>query len=231
VHVAVAANFMEPARAIARQFEQQTGCKVVLSFGSTGQLYAQIKNGAPYAVFLAADSARPELLERDGPGVAGTRVTYAVGKLVLWSPRAGFVDANGQVLAGGGFSHLAIANPDLAPYGAAAREVLMHLGLWERLQDRIVRGENIGQAFQYVRTGNAELGLVALSQIQRPGEPADGSQWLPPQSMYTPIDQQAVLVKDEPAGRKLLEFLRGEQARAIIRSYGYDTPTQPDARK
>jgi molybdate transport system substrate-binding protein len=222
VHAAVAANFTATMKKIALRYERDTGNKLLLSFGSTGSLYAQISNGAPYDVFLAADSRRPKLLEAGGMAVPGSRFSYAVGRLVLWSPRAGVVDSKGRVLAHGDFTRLAIANPRTAPYGAAARQVLQHLKLWATLQPRIVRGENIAQAYQFVATGNAQLGFVALSQAIGRG----GSRWDIPQAMYTPIRQQAVLLKrgaDNPAARALMAYLKGKPARSIIHSYGYGT--------
>jgi len=223
VRVAVASNFAEPARAIAEGFEQASGHAVALSFGSTGKLYAQIRNGAPFQVFLAADVERPRLLEEQGVALPGSRFAYAMGHLVLWSPMPGYVDPAGKVLAAGDFRHLAIANPKLAPYGRAAREVLKHLGLWEVLQARLVRGDNIGQTFQFVQSGNAELGLVAWSQVRRSGQPPFGSWWDVPRAFYSPIEQQAVLLADDAAARAFLTYLRGAEARAIIRSYGYGT--------
>lgn len=224
IRVAVASNFTAPIREIAARFEKSSGCRVTLAFGSTGKHYAQIVNGAPFDVFFAADAERPRRLEVEGVAVAGSRFTYAVGRLALWSPAEGFVDPEGKVLAAGGYDHLAIANPRLAPYGAAAQEVLEALGLWEELQGRLVRGENISQAHQFVSSGSAALGFVALSQVRPPGEPAAGSCWLIPPSLYRPIEQQAVLLNDMPAARAFLDFVRGGEAREIIRSYGYDIP-------
>lgn len=224
IRVAVASNFTDAARSISRLFETNTGHKVVLAFGSTGKHYAQIKNGAPFDVFLAADVHRPELLEKEGVAIAGSRFTYAVGKLVLWSPINGYVDPDGQVLQRMNFRFLAIANPRLAPYGVAAREVLQARGVWDSLTGRIVRGENIGQAFQFVYSGNAELGLIAYSQVQRPGLPPEGSIWVVPQALYHPVEQQAVLLKDRKAARTFLSFVQSDTALQIIHDYGYDTP-------
>ena len=221
VLVAVASNFTGTIKAVAEAFEQETGHEVVLSFGSTGKHYAQIRHGAPFHAFFAADVKHPRLLEADGEAVAGTRFTYAIGRLVLWSPEPARVDENGDVLADGDFEHLAIANPRLAPYGAAARQVLEARGLWQRLQPRLVRGENIGQAYQYVQSGAAELGFVAYSQIRDPTAPMPGSAWVVPEALYTPIAQQAVLLEDTPAARAFLEFVRGERARRIIEAHGY----------
>jgi len=154
----------------------------------------------------------------------GSRFTYAVGKLLLWSPGKGYVDANGDLLARGGFRHLAIANPDLAPYGRAARQVLQARGLWKILQRRLVRGENIGQAFQFVKSGNAECGFVAFSQLKQPGQPIRGSYWDVPQVLYTPIEQQAVILNDRQAVHALVSFVRSIHGMKLIREYGYDTP-------
>jgi molybdate transport system substrate-binding protein len=223
--VAVATNFAAPMQAIVARFAETTGNKVVPVFGSTGKHYAQIKNGAPFAAFLAADTERPALLEKERVAVADSRFTYAVGRLVLWSPREGYVDPGGQVLTDGDYRHLAIANPVVAPYGRAAQEVLAARGLWEGLQrGRLVRGEDIGQTFQFVRSGNVELGFVAYSQVKRPGHPPEGSWWVVPQALYRPIEQQAVQLEDDATARAFLAFLRGDKARAIIADYGYALP-------
>lgn len=224
VRVAVAANFTATMKQIATAFTRDTGNKVLLSFGSTGSLYAQIRNGAPYDVFLAADARRPQLLEQAGLAVPGSRFSYAIGRLVLWSARPDLIDARGEVLERGDFARLAIANPRTAPYGAAAKQVLEQLGLWARLQPRIVRGENIAQTHQFVASGSAELGFVALSQVaQTPG----GSRWVVPEKLYTPIHQQAVLLKrsaDQPPARALMAYLKGPAAQRIIHDFGYATP-------
>ncbi len=224
IRAAVASNFAEAIQVLAGQFEAETGHRVTLIFGATGKHYAQISNGAPFDVFFAADEHRAERLEREGAAVPGSRFTYALGKLVLWSPRKGLVDSTGSVLRHGNFRYLAIANPRLAPYGRAAQEVLQTLGLWEALQGKMVRGENIGQAFQFIRSGNAELGFVALSQVKRPGGGIKGSWWEIPRKLYTPITQQAVLLKESEAARAFLGFVKSDAARKIIQSYGYDTP-------
>ena len=212
-------------REIAAAFEQASGHQVRLSSGSTGKLFAQISNGAPFQLLLAADAATPARLERDGAAVAGTRFIYAVGRLALWSRDAGLVDADGAVLGHPDrFNRLAIANPTLAPYGAAAMRVLDALGLRERLSAKIVQGENIAQTWQFVATGNAPLGFVALSQIMRDGKVGEGSAWIVPQRLHAPIEQDAVLLKagaGAPAARELLDFLQGPQARTIIASFGY----------
>jgi len=229
VAVAVAANFTAPMQRLAVLFEQQTGHRVVASYGSTGKFAAQIQNGAPFEVFLAADDETPERLERAGDGVGGSRFTYAVGRLVLWSRQAGLVGTNGEVLRGDGFDRLAIADPRLAPYGAAAVQTLRSLGLYERLQSRLVTGENITQAHQFVATGNASLGFVALSQVYVDGRIGSGSAWVVPARLHQPIVQQALLLqkgRDNPAAAALLRFLRSEPVLALIRSFGYDTPAE-----
>ncbi len=224
IHVAVASNFANALKIIAREFETATGHRVIVSIGATGKHYAQIRHGAPFDIFFAADSRRPQLLEAEGIALPGSRFTYAIGKLVLWSPKPGYVDTQGEILQTGEFQHLAIANPRLAPYGKAAQEVLQAQGLWETLKERAVRGENIGQAFQFVKSGNAELGFVAWSQVRRPGQPAAGSWWDVPTSLYTTIEQQAVLLEDSPATQAFVTFINSEAARAIIRQSGYGTP-------
>jgi len=221
---AVASNFTKPMREIAAGFERKTGHKVVLSFGSTGKLYAQIHNGAPFDLFLAADNQAPARLESEGHGVAGSRFTYAIGRLVLWSARPGYVDQNGEVLQKGDFRHIAIANPKTAPYGAAARQVLEKMGLWAGIRPHIVQGENIAQTYQFIASGNAELGFIALSQIRDAGR-AEGSRWDLPRELHDPIEQDVVLLqrgRDNPAARELLAYLQSDEARAIIASYGYD---------
>jgi molybdate transport system substrate-binding protein len=224
IRIAVASNFAGAIKAAADHFEADTGHKVTLAFGSTGKHYAQIWNGAPFDAFFAADARRPELLENEGLALAGSRFTYALGKLVLWSPATAYVDPQGRILEHGDFRHLAVANPELAPYGVAAREVLIRRGLWDKFEKRLVRGENIAQAFQFVASGNAELGFVACSQVQRPGHQLEGSFWDVPARLYTPIEQQAVLLKDTGAGRAFMSFMRSEKAIRIIRDHGYEAP-------
>jgi molybdate transport system substrate-binding protein len=222
VRVAVAANFAEPAKEIAARFRAKTGHDAVLSFGASGQFYAQIANGAPFEVFLSADRERPEKAEAVGLGVGGSRFTYAVGRLVLWSRTSGLADSRGAVLRAGRFEKLAIADPRTAPYGAAAIETLRKLGVYETLRPKLVQGSSITQAYQFVQTGAAELGFVALAQLA--GE-VGGSRWVVPAAFHAPIDQQAVLLKagaDNPAARAFLAFLKGAEARAIIRKYGYE---------
>jgi molybdate transport system substrate-binding protein len=225
VTVAVAANFAAPMQKIAPLFEKDTGHKAVVSLGSTGGFYAQIKNGGPFHVFLSADEETPLKLEKEKLAVSGTRFTYATGKLVLWSKQAGFVDDNGDVLRSGQFKRLAIANPKLAPYGAAALETLHKLELVQGLQTKFVQGENIAQAFQFVNTENAQLGFVALSQVYADGKLSSGSAWIVPSHLHKPIQQDAVLLmagKNNIAATALLAYLRTEKVKAIIRSHGYD---------
>jgi molybdate transport system substrate-binding protein len=223
-HVAVAANFTAPAKEIAAAFEKASGHKAVLSFGSTGQLYAQIREGAPFAVFLAADDTTPEKLVGEKLAVADSRFTYAVGALALWSPTANFVDDKGEVLKFDRFAHLAIADPKKAPYGKAAVETLEALGLYDALKAKLVQGNNIAQAYQFVASGNAELGFVALSQIQKNGQMAAGSVWLVPEKLHAPILQDAVLLTasaDNAAAKAFLSFLQGPDAAKVIDAYGY----------
>lgn len=223
--VAVAANFTAPMQKIAAAFEQDTGHKAILAFGSTGKFYAQIKNGAPFQVLLSADDETPARLEREGLGVGGSRFTYAIGRLVLWSRQPGLVDDKGDVLRRGRFERIALADPKLAPYGAAAVEVLNGLGVMSALAPKLVQGENIAQTFQFVATGNAELGFVALSQVFAEGKLTQGSGWAVPATLHAPIRQDAVVLnsgRDNAAVAALTVYLRNEKARAIIRSFGYD---------
>lgn len=225
VQIAVAANFTAPIKEIAALFERDTGHRVLAAFGPTGGLYTQIRNGAPFEVFLSADASTPARLEKEGEVVAGSRFTYAIGKLVLWSATAGYVDEQGEVLKRNEFKHLSIANPKTAPYGLAATQVLDRLGLSAAVQAKLVEGSNISQAHQFVASGNAELGFVALSQVYRDGRIESGSAWVVPADMYSPILQDAVLLnkgKDNPAATELLEYLKGAQAAEVIRSYGYE---------
>jgi len=222
--VAVAANFTQPMNEIAAAFEKATGHSAKLSFGSSGKFVAQIENGAPFEVFLSADSEKPAQLEKSRLAVPGSRFTYAIGKLVLWSAKPGLVDDQGAILNGGGFRHLALADPKLAPYGAAAVEVLKNQGLFEKLGPSFVLGENIAQTHQFVSTGNAELGFIALSQVIEDGKIAKGSSWIVPETLHAPIRQDAVLLNkgvDNPAAPALLQFLKSAEARAIMQKYGY----------
>jgi molybdate transport system substrate-binding protein len=223
VSVAVAANFTDATRDIVPLFEQATGHTAKVSFGSTGKLYAQIENGAPFDVFLAADAKRPARAEAEGLAVGGSRFTYARGTLVMWSTKAGLFDDAESWLKQAAFERAAIANPKTAPYGLAAQQVLEHLGVWGALQPRLVRGDSIAQAFQFVATGNAEVGFVAYSQVKAwKGE--SGSVWKIPADYYAPIDQQAVLLKRggaNPAAKGFIEFLKSDAAREVITGYGY----------
>ncbi|MDT4328794.1 molybdate ABC transporter substrate-binding protein [Methylomonas sp. MED-D] len=228
--VAVAANFTKPMEQIAAEFQKATGHEAKLSFGSSGKFVSQIENGAPFEVFLAADQESAVKLVNAELAVADTRFTYALGKLVLWSATPGLVDEQGEILAKGGFKHLALADPKLAPYGAAAIDVLKKLGLREKLQPLIVQGENISQTHQFVSTGNAELGFVALSQVIDNGKIGSGSGWIVPSDSYNPIRQDAILLNkgdENPAAQALLEFLKGPAASTIILKYGYSLPSQP----
>jgi molybdate transport system substrate-binding protein len=225
--VAVAANFTKPMTEIVAGFEKDSGHTVKLSFGSSGKFVSQLENGAPFDVFLSADDKNPIKLEQAGLTVAGSRFTYAIGKLVLWSKNPNFVDDQGQVLEKGHFKHLALADPKLAPYGAAALEFLKAKGLLDKLQPLFVQGENISQTHEFISTENAELGFVALSQVIADGKIASGSAWVIPQDQYSPILQDAVLLKSaasNPAALALLNYLKSETALEIIEKYGYDLP-------
>lgn len=225
VNAAVAANFTAPMRIIAQDFERETGHKVVLSLGATGQFYAQILNGAPFDVLLSADDETPLKLEAEGHAVKGSRFTYAIGRLVLWSKKPGWVDAQGQVLKTGRFDKIAMANPKLAPYGQAAKQTLERLGLREQILPKVVEGSNITQAFQFVASENAALGFVALSQVFENGRIKEGSGWIVPNTMHEPIKQDAVQLikgKDNAAATALLAFLKTDKAKAVMRAFGYD---------
>ncbi len=227
VHIAVAANFTAPAKALAEVFARTTGHEARLSFGATGAFYTQIKNGAPFDILLAADDERPRRLEQEGATVAGSRFTYAIGQLVLWSARPGLVDGQGEVLKGGGFSKLAIAAPKLAPYGAAAVETLEKLGLAAALQPKLVTGESIGKTYNFIATGNAELGFVALSQVLEGGQLKSGSMWVVPAQYHAPIVQDAVVLQraaGNPAAKAWMQLLRSPRTHDLIRSYGYTLP-------
>jgi len=224
IRVAVASNFAHAITSISKKFEIATGYRVTLTFGSTGKHYAQIKNGAPFDVFLAADAVRPKRLEKERVGLPNSRFTYAIGKVVLWSPKANYIDSLGNVLQQRQYRYLAIANPKLAPYGKAAQEILQARKLWGNMHGHIVRGENIAQTFQFIKSGNAELGFVAFSQIKRPSQAVEGSYWEVPQVLYTPIEQQAILLKDNKTARLFLSYLQSDDALQIIHNGGYDTP-------
>jgi molybdate transport system substrate-binding protein len=247
VRVAVAANFTAPMQKIAAMFEAETGHKAVLSYGATGKFYAQIRNGAPFDVLLAADDTTPARLEQEGQGSGGqdSRYTYAIGRLVLWSKQPGLVDAEGEVLkealkdaltatlqgtqkGRSKFDKIALADPRLAPYGAAAVETMTALGLLDALRPKFVQGESIGQAYQFVATGNAPLGFVALSQVWAPddkgGQLKEGSVWRVPAHLHQPIRQDVILLKrgrGNEAAAALLRYLKGAKARAVIASFGY----------
>jgi molybdate transport system substrate-binding protein len=225
VIVAVAANFTAPMKVIAQSFERETGHKAVLVFGATGQLYAQIKNGAPFSILLSADDKTPERIEMERLGVASTRFTYATGKLVLWSTKADLVDGRGEILKSGEFEKIAIANPKLAPYGAAAMEVVQRLGLTAAVTPKIVEGANISQTLQFVSSGNAPLGFVALSQVFEGVRIKEGSGWIVPSNMHKPIKQDVILLhsgKNNAAAQALMQYLRSDKAKAVIRSFGYE---------
>jgi len=227
VQVAVAANFLSTGRTLATRFEADHGDHVLISSGSTGKLYAQISHGAPYDVFLAADAHRPAVLEREGLTVPGSRFTYARGRLVLWSRDPRRIDAQGEVLVQGQLQRIALANPKTAPYGTAARAVLIHLNLWQPYQSRLVRGENVGQTFQFAASGNVGAAFVALSQVRQLPTAQRGSHWLVPESLYPPIEQQAVLMRraaGNDAARAFVRFLRSAQARELITAAGYGAP-------
>lgn len=226
VQVAVAANFTAPMQQIAAQFEKDTGHKAMLAFGATGKFYTQIVNGAPFEVLLSADDETPARLRREGHAVSDSQFTYATGRLALWSPQPDKVDGKGDVLNRGAIRHLALANPKTAPYGAAAIEVMQKLGVLAALQGKFVQGENIAQTYQFVASGNAEIGFVALSQIWKDGRlTSGGSAWIVPSGLHEPLRQDAVLLgrgRDKAAAAALLGYLQGEKARAIIKTYGYD---------
>jgi molybdate transport system substrate-binding protein len=226
VHVAVAANFAAPMKRLAADFEQGSGHKLLLSFGSTGKLAAQIRNGAPFDVLLAADSASVQQLAQEQRVVAGTPFSYASGRLMLWSAQGTLVDAKGDILKQQRFAHLAVAAPQLAPYGAAAMQTLTRLGLAEALAPKLVQGESIAQTYSFVASGNAELGFVARSQVWENGALTKGSGWLVPATLHDPLRQQAALLNraaSNPGARALLQFLKSESAKAVIRSFGYET--------
>jgi molybdate transport system substrate-binding protein len=226
VAVAVASNFSAAIQRLAPLFQRATGHTLQPSFGATGKFYAQIRNGAPYELLLAADDETPRRLVAEGLAAPGRRFTYAVGRLALWSPVPGFVDAQGEVLRRGEFARLAIANPKLAPYGVAAEAAMKNLGVYDAIAPKLVQGENIAQAFQFVQTGNAQLGFVALAQVMARQEGERGSWWVVPATLHAPIRQDAVLLETaehKPAARAFLEFLQGPEARRVIESLGYAT--------
>jgi molybdate transport system substrate-binding protein len=221
--VAVAVNFTAPMQKLAAEFEKETGHTVAASFASTGKLYAQIRNGAPFEVLLAADDETPAKLEKEAATVAGSRYTYASGRIVLWSAKPGLVDES--PLKAGDFRHFALPNPRLAPYGVAAVEMLTALKLIDAVQAKFVLAENLAQSYQYIATGNAELGIVALSQVIKEGRIGEGSGWIVPATLHQPIRQDAVLLsagRGKPAAEAFLTFLKSTKAKAVMRAYGYD---------
>ncbi|GGB18076.1 molybdate ABC transporter substrate-binding protein [Agarivorans gilvus] len=227
VQVAVAANFYQPLQQIAQLFEQDTQHKMQISVGSTGKLYAQIINGAPFEVFFAADQARPSLLVKQQLALAESQRSYAQGQLVLWSPNASLVDQQGKVLSSNTFRHLGICNPKTAPYGAAAVEALEQLGLYSKVQNKLVEGQSVAQTFQQISSGAVELGFVALSQVLVDGEISQGAAWLVPGQLYSPIKQDVVLLtkgKDNPAALALMAYLQTDSTQELIRAAGYSIP-------
>ncbi len=227
VHVAVAANFSKPMKQIAADYEKASGNKVLVSEGASGKLVEQIKNGAPFEVFLSADQKNPIKLETEKLDVSGSRFTYAIGKLVLWSAKEGFVDDQGAVLKTGTFEHIAIADPKTAPYGKAALKVMEKMGVLDTLQPKIVQGESIAQTKEFVSSSNAELGFVALSQVIKDGKIGEGSGWMIPQDQYSPLYQDAILLKtgeNNAAAKGLMDYLKSPAGLDVIKSYGYELP-------
>ena len=228
VRVAVASNFYPAMKEIALQYELKKSKtsenhKIVLIPGSSGRHYAQIMNGAPFDLFFSADKVRPILLEKKRISENGSRFTYALGKLVLWSSLDGFVEKE-ERLYHKDLRFIAIANPKIAPYGVAAKEALISINLWEDMKSKLIRGENIAQTFQFVNSGNAKLGFVSYSQLMNPNYPVGGSFWMVPQSLYKPIEQQAVLLRESLLGKDFLSFMRTDQSLKIISKFGYDLP-------
>jgi len=224
VSVAVAANFSAPMNAIAQEFKKDTGHQLLISTGSSGKLYVQIRNGAPFEVLLSADAEIPARLEQEGLAVVGSRFTYATGALALWSADPSLIDPEGKILWSNSFAKLAVADPKLAPYGKAAVDTLTATGHLGAVKDKFVTGENIGQTYQFVATRNAELGFVALSQIMKNGQLISGSAWIVPQKLYAPIRQDAVILtigKNNPAAGILMRYLKTHKARGIMKSFGY----------
>ncbi|MBF0633211.1 MAG: molybdate ABC transporter substrate-binding protein [Nitrospinae bacterium] len=225
-NVAVASNFLAPMKRIVEKYEQKYGGKVIISHGSTGQIYTQISNGAPYDLFFSADAERPEKLEMEGMAESGSRFTYAIGVLALYGKKGGVADYGVETLKKGGFRKIAIANPKSAPYGAAAKQVLEKLGLWEKYKPSLVTGENVTQTFLFVKSGGADIGFVALSDA-KVSEKADGGYWIVDKSLYKPISQQAVLLKraiGNKRAKEFMEFVRSVEIKALIVEYGYDLP-------
>ena len=225
-HVAVAANFLSAMKTIAARYKEKSGHVIVISAGSSGQLYSQVVHGAPYDLLFSADEERPIMLENNGRAQAGSRFTYAVGQLALYSAKPGFVDSKGDILRSSRFRHIAIANPKLAPYGKAAQETLKSLGVIEQIKPSLVMGMSVSQTFQFVASGSAELGFVAMSQIKG-SKSVRGSFWVVPQSLYSPINQQAVLLnkgKDNKAAKNFLLFFKTDEVTRLISKMGYRPP-------
>lgn len=226
VNVAVSSNFASALEVISRSFEEATGHRVISTSGATGKFYAQIKSGAPFEVFLSADAATPQRLEEEGWVVTGSRFTYAIGRLVLWSSKSHVIDREGKVLAKGDFEHLSMANPKTSPYGLAAMEVMENRGLVGRLSPKLVQGENIAQAHQFIVSGNAQLGFVALSQVYRDGQLTSGSAWFIPDGEYKPIRQDVALLKNgagNPVAKAFLAYIKSPAALDVMSSFGYRT--------
>lgn len=229
IKIAVASNFYPTMKELVTHFESitpnsDTTNNIVLISGSSGKHYAQILNGAPFDLFFSADKLRPNMLEKEEVFNNQSRFTYALGKLALWSPFNEYVDSDGQVLYNDDFRFLAIANPKIAPYGIASKETLISMNLWQDMEEKLVRGENIAQTFQFAKSGNAKLGFVSYSQILSLNSRSEGSYWLVPQSMYQPIEQQAILLKDSSLGKDFLSFIMSDEALDIIKRNGYDLP-------
>ena len=229
IKIAVASNFYPTMKELVTHFESitpnsDTTNNIVLISGSSGKHYAQILNGAPFDLFFSADKLRPNMLEKEEVFNNQSRFTYALGRLALWSPFNEYVDSDGQVLYNDDFRFLAIANPKIAPYGVASKETLTSMNLWQDMEEKLVRGENIAQTFQFAKSGNAKLGFVSYSQILSLNSSSEGSYWLVPQSMYQPIEQQAILLKDSSLGKDFLSFIKSNEALDIIKRNGYDLP-------
>lgn len=224
IRVAVASNFKPAMVPLVNMFESLSEHEVTVSYASTGKHFAQISNGAPFDLFLAADVQSPRLLEDSGHAVSGSRFTYATGRLVLWSRSTNTEADVTKILRNRDFRFLSIANPRTAPYGRAAKQLLQNLDLWDQLEGQIVRGENVAQAYAFVSTGNAEYGLLSLSQVSSPAGEAPGQAWLIPEDLYEPIDQQAAVITNNPSTLEFAEFLRGSKAVRIIEKFGYSAP-------
>lgn len=229
IKIAVASNFYPTMKELVKHFESitlnsDTTNNIVLISGSSGKHYAQILNGAPFDLFFSADKLRPNMLEKEDVFNNQSRFTYALGKLALWSSFNEYVDSDGQVLYTDDFRFLAIANPKIAPYGVASKETLTSMNLWQDMEEKLVRGENIAQTFQFAKSGNAKLGFVSYSQILSLNSSSEGSYWLVPQDMYQPIEQQAILLKDSSLGKDFLSFIKSNEALDIIKRNGYDLP-------